>query len=100
MKHDPTSMSRRRFIGQSACSGLGLSGLLSTLGTLRLFNATLSAQGGQPDDDSKILICLFLFGGNDSNNTLVPRDLPSYTAYQNDRGILALAHQALRLRKA
>jgi uncharacterized protein (DUF1501 family) len=95
MKHQPTSMSRRRFIGQSACSGLGLSGLLSTLGTLRLFNATLSAQGGLPADDSKALICLFLFGGNDSNNTLVPRDLPSYNAYQTDRGILALSRDSL-----
>lgn len=95
MKADPSSMSRRRFIGQSACSGLGLTGLLSTLGTLRLFNATLSAQGVPPEDDSKILICLFLFGGNDSNNTLVPRDLPSYTAYQNDRGILALGRDSL-----
>jgi len=95
MKTDPSSISRRRFIGQSACSGLGLTGMLSTLGTLRLFNATLAAQGVPGPDDSKALICLFLFGGNDSNNTLVPRDLPSYNAYAADRGILALGRDAL-----
>ena len=78
-------VSRRQFIGQSACAGLGLTGMLSTLGTLRLFNATLSAQGVPDPDDSKVLICLFLFGGNDSNNTLVPRDLPSYNTYAAER---------------
>lgn len=95
MKPQPDPISRRRFIGQSACAGLGLTGLLSTLGTLRLFNATLTAQGVPNPDDSKALICLFLFGGNDSNNTLVPRDLPSYNAYAADRGILALGRDAL-----
>ncbi len=87
-------LSRRRFIGQSACAGLGLTGLLSTLGTLRLFNATLSAQN-TPVDDSKALICLFLFGGNDSNNLIVPRDPQAYAAYQRDRGILALPRESL-----
>lgn len=95
MKSDSPSISRRRFIGQSACSGLGLTGLLSTLGTLRLFNATLSAQGVPDADDSKVLICLFLFGGNDSNNTLVPRDSASHATYAADRGILALGRDTL-----
>ncbi|MFM2197199.1 MAG: hypothetical protein RLZZ505_631 [Verrucomicrobiota bacterium] len=95
MKPEPSSISRRRFIGQSACSGLGLTGLLSTLGTLRLFNATLSAQGVPEEDDSKVLICLFLFGGNDSNNMLVPRDTASHATYAADRGILALGRDTL-----
>ncbi len=95
MKSPNPHLSRRNFLGQSACSALGLSGLLSTLGTLRLFNATLQAQGVPDPDDSKVLICLFLFGGNDSNNTLVPRDLTSYNAYAADRGILALGRDTL-----
>jgi len=89
------SISRRKFIGQSVCAGFGLTGLLSTLGTLRLFNATLSAQGVPAGDDTKILICLFLFGGNDSNNTLIPYDLSSYNAYAADRGILGLSRETL-----
>ncbi|HMP71996.1 MAG TPA: hypothetical protein PKE55_01925, partial [Kiritimatiellia bacterium] len=73
MKTKPTPISRRTFIGQAACAGLGFTGALSTIGALRLFSATASAQGLPPGDDSKILICLFLYGGNDANNTLVPR---------------------------
>lgn len=83
------SLSRREFLGQGACAGLGLAGLLSTMGTLRLFNSTLSAQT-VPGDDYKALVCLFLFGGNDGNNTLVPYDTPGYQAYAASRGILAL----------
>ncbi len=87
-------ISRRRFLGQGACAGLGLAGVLSTLGTLRLFNATLSAQG-VPGDDSKALVCLFLFGGNDANNMLVPYDPAAYQAYAANRGILALPRDGL-----
>lgn len=84
-----SNLSRREFLGQGACAGLGLAGLLSTMGTLRLFSSTLSAQT-IPGDDRKALICLFLFGGNDGNNTLIPYDTASYQAYAAARGILAL----------
>jgi uncharacterized protein (DUF1501 family) len=82
-------LTRRRFIGQSACAGLGLTGLLSTVGTLRLFTANLAAQS-LPGDDYKALVCLFLFGGNDGNNVLIPNDNDGFAAYTRDRGILAL----------
>ncbi|HMP97535.1 MAG TPA: hypothetical protein PKA51_11490, partial [Kiritimatiellia bacterium] len=65
-------INRREFIGQAACAGLSFAGVLSTVGTLRLFSAAASAQS-IPADTSKILVCLFLYGGNDANNTLVPR---------------------------
>ena len=90
MKDMPPNIGRREFIGQAACAGLGLTGVMSTLGTLRLFNASLSAQGLPASEDHKSIICLFLYGGNDANNILVPRDTSAYTAYQNDRGVLAL----------
>ena len=92
MKNQP--ISRREFIGQAACAGFSFAGLLSTIGTLRLFNATVSAQG-LPSDDSRILVCLFLYGGNDANNSLVPRDLAAYNDYARDRGILALPRESL-----
>ncbi|MBC8009760.1 MAG: DUF1501 domain-containing protein [Burkholderiales bacterium] len=82
-------LSRREFLGQGACAGLGLAGLLSTIGTLRLFNSTVSAQT-VPGDDHKALVCLFLFGGNDGNNTLIPYDAAGYATYAASRGILAL----------
>jgi len=87
-------MTRRRFIGQSACAGVGLTGLLTTLGTLRLFNATLSAQT-VPDNDYRALVCLFLYGGNDGNNMIIPRDTTGYNAYAASRGVISLPRAGL-----
>ncbi len=91
----PRNTTRRGFLGQAACAGLGMTGVFSTLGTLRLFNAALSAQGIPAGDDDKSLVCLFLFGGNDANNLLIPRDNTSYAKYASDRGILALPQENL-----
>ncbi|MDQ6675987.1 MAG: DUF1501 domain-containing protein [Acidobacteriota bacterium] len=46
------------------------------------------AQGGP---DYRALVCIFLFGGNDSNNTVVPMDDASYKLYLANRGALALS---------
>ena len=48
----------------------------------------------------KALVCIFMFGGNDSNNTLVPFDTTAngtngYTAYSNIRGPLAIPAASL-----
>jgi uncharacterized protein (DUF1501 family) len=86
--------SRRQFIGRAACAALGSAGLMSAMGTLRLFNATLAAQT-IPTDGHKALVCLFLYGGNDANNMLVPYDQPSYDAYLGARGEIALTRESL-----
>lgn len=86
---------RRQFLGQTACAGIGLTGLLSTMGTLRLINATLSGQTSGPGEDYRALICLFFYGGNDANNLLVPRDTTGYNSYQTARGILAIDRASL-----
>ena len=86
-------ISRRRFLGQSACAGVGMTGLLSAMGTLRLFNASLSAQ--TLPEDYRTIICLFLFGGNDGNNMIVPRDTAGYNAYATARGVLAIPQSSL-----
>jgi len=88
------NIDRRSFIRQSACAGVGYAGLFSAMSTLRLFNAALSAQG-TPGDDYRALVCLFLYGGNDGNNVLVPLDPADYTAYAASRGILALPQASL-----
>ena len=44
----------------------------------------------QSGPNYQALVCVFLFGGNDSNNTIVPMDDASYKAYQSIRGTLAL----------
>jgi uncharacterized protein (DUF1501 family) len=49
----------------------------------------------QNGPDYRALVCIFLFGGNDSNNTVVPMDDKSFQAYTSIRGSLALAQSAL-----
>ena len=66
---------RRAFLRQlGALSALGLA---SRLDLIR-FAAEASAQT-QPD--YKALVCVFLFGGNDGNNTLIPLDAAGYGQY-------------------
>ncbi len=81
---------RRTFIRQAACAALGTTGILNTILDLRrLSAATISGT------DYKALICLFLFGGNDANNVLIPHDNAGYTNYAAARGILALPQSSL-----
>jgi len=61
-------------------SGLSKLGLVSAL-----------AQG---TTDYKALVCIFMFGGNDSNNMLVPTD-SRYTQYLQARSVLALPQSQL-----
>ena len=49
----------------------------------------------QTSSDYKALVCIFLFGGNDANNMLIPFDTPGYTNYAAIRGPLALAQNTL-----
>ena len=78
-------VSRRGFIriGTAAVGSLALRpfGLLPGL-----------AQSGP---DYQALVCVFLFGGNDSNNSVIPMDDASYSAYQSIRGSLALTSSEL-----
>ena len=88
------SISRREFIGQASCAGVGSAALFSTLLTLRLANS-LAAQTVPGNDYYRALVCLFLAGGNDSFNMLVPTTSGEYEAYAQARGNLALARNTL-----
>ena len=69
---------------------------ISTLGAAAAFGqAGLVSARAQTAGDYKALVCIFLFGGNDGNNLLVPSDTPTYTMYRNVRQNLALAQAAL-----
>ena len=84
-------LSRRRFIGQ-ACAAVGATGMLSALAQLRMIGA-LAAESAPAD--YKALVCLFLYGGNDSNNLLVPTDSANYQLYSSARTVLALPQASL-----
>ena len=46
--------------------------------------------GSAPFDDYRALVCVFLFGGNDSFNLLVPRSDAQYAVYAASRQNLAV----------
>lgn len=48
-----------------------------------------------PFPDYKALVCVFMFGGNDSYNMVVPRSNAEYTVYANTRQNMALAQNDL-----
>ncbi|MAS92695.1 MAG: hypothetical protein CMO55_05805 [Verrucomicrobiales bacterium] len=82
-------LTRRNFLGRSACSTMALTGVVNTLAHLKMMQASL-AQGG-PAPGYKALVVLFLYGGNDSNNTLIPQSgHPEYANYKSNRGILGI----------
>jgi len=71
---------RRRFIKALSAGGLAYA-IGRTSGTTF---GQMSGVGGF--GDYKALVCLFLFGGNDSWNMLVPTSTAEYNAYSRSRG--------------
>lgn len=65
------------------------------LAGLRPFGALNAFAQAAPTDPYKALVCVFLFGGNDANNTVVPFDNDSYSNYSSLRGPLALPQNQL-----
>lgn len=73
MSNNKHEITRRDFIRQAACAALELTGTINTMSMLRLTNASV-IQGNLygAADDYKAMVCIFLGGGNDSANMLVP----------------------------
>lgn len=80
--------SRRQFLHRGGA--LALTGLAGA--TLGLGGFPLSSQSA--GNDYRALVVLFLDGGNDGNNMLVPTD-GGYTDYQRSRSNLALSKNSL-----
>ena len=80
---------RRDFMLQSSCASLGITSLVNTLTQLKLTGAAAAQSGGE---EYKALICLFLNGGNDSNNLLIPAGTTSSARadYNLGRGVLGI----------
>jgi uncharacterized protein (DUF1501 family) len=87
-------VSRRRFIRQTACAALGTTSIASTVWNLRAINAA-TAQALSSGSEFRALVCLFLYGGNDANNMIVPIDDSTYGVYASARGPLALTQNTL-----
>ncbi len=86
------SYSRRSFLQLTCRSVMALGGAaaFSRFGALNAL--------AQSAPDYKALVCVFMFGGNDGNNMVIPFDNTGYTAYFNARGgsaSVALAQNTL-----
>lgn len=89
----PNILTRRSFARRAAGAGLGVAACSHTIRDLRLINSVMAAQ--EPVAGYKALVCLFLSGGNDANNWIVPTDTTTFDQYTAIRGNLALPKSSL-----
>jgi len=78
---------RRSFIKYASLAAAGNAAGLRPFGMLNAL--------AQSATDYKALVCIFLYGGNDANNMLIPFDTTGYNNYATLRGPLALAQNTL-----
>jgi len=80
---------RRRFVRDTLCAAFGAASLHSALGSMKLLQAaTLANPRGLPG--YKALVCVFLYGGNDGFNMVVPISGQARNDYNAVRPTLAL----------
>lgn len=89
MSYIHRSLARRDFLRQAA----QLSALAGTPFAVNLLAA--GAASAQTAGDHKALVCVFLAGGNDQSNTVIPSSGAGYNSYQQARPSLALAASSL-----
>ena len=85
-----TDVSRRAFLQRASA--------VSMMGTAAPFVMNLAAMGeaaAATASDYKALVCVFLYGGNDYANTLVPYDQASYNTYAGFRSNLVVDRATL-----
>jgi uncharacterized protein (DUF1501 family) len=78
---------RRSFIKYASLAAAGNAAGLRPFGMLNAL--------AQSPSNYKALVCVFLYGGNDANNLLVPFDTAGYANYAKIRGPLALPQNQL-----
>jgi len=69
------ALSRRAFLRRAAA--LSSAGLASRLDLINM----IGSANAQAASDYKALVCVFMFGGNDGNNTVIPLDAAGYAQY-------------------
>ena len=83
------SWSRREFLKRTCCTAAaGVAA--ASFSRFGLMNAM-----AQTAQDYKALVCIFMFGGNDGNNLIVPMSSADYSAYLQTRAVLALPQASL-----
>lgn len=85
-------ITRRRFLGQVNCAAISALPILNTLLNLKLAGNVAAAPG---PTDYRALVCVFLSGGADTFNILVPQGQAEYNEYAAVRGGIALPRASL-----
>ena len=85
-----SAASRREFLRRA--SALSIAGA-ATPWALNL--AALGEAAAATATDYKALVCVFLYGGNDYANTLIPYDSASHAAYLGQRAAIAIPRESL-----
>lgn len=89
--NDPDQLSRRAFLARS-----GQLALLGSAGSYALGLAGLGeAAAFSANGDYKALVCVFLYGGNDHMNTVVPYDDSNHSKYVGIRQSIAIKRSSL-----
>ncbi|MDP4611259.1 MAG: DUF1501 domain-containing protein [Opitutales bacterium] len=86
-------LSRREFLRAGTCGAMTIGPLVNTIAQLSLVNSAAASVlgGGTIGTDYKALVCVFLRGGCDTNNVLIPvGSNPLAAAYASDRGAVAI----------
>jgi len=80
---------RRDFLA-AGCAALTTASMVSTVWDLRMINAALAADTTRAFSDYKAIVCLFLYGGNDASNMVIPTSVADYAKYSTARGAIAI----------
>lgn len=89
-------MNRRSFLRNGTCGMMTSLPAINTILNLTLAGNIARAQSGQQGgDDYKALICLFLNGGNDSYNMLIPTTAEEYGWYELTRSNVSQSQASL-----
>ncbi len=80
------TLSRRQFLRQSMMAGIASATIASPITGL---NQILAA-AGNVTSSYKAMVCIFLFGGNDGFNMVIPNESAAYATYANSRQNLAV----------
>ena len=87
--------SRRHFLKKLAL-GVGSASVLATQTKLQLMQSAMAMSSDYSGlNDHKSLVCVFLYGGNDSYNTIVPYEQNAYDQYKGVRSRIALERDTL-----
>ncbi len=88
-----SDINRREFIRRAACAAVGTVAMTSAIRDLRFMNAAVAQSA---ISDYKALVCIFLQGGNDSNNLIIPTLQSQYDNYAAIRTpVLAIPQSAI-----